>query len=70
MALLLSGFFKVLIAVAGVILVRMMLIWFDGTKYGTKFTESVMADWTTEDKSRYYTGRLIGACLLVGLALF
>jgi hypothetical protein len=70
MALLISGLFKVLIAVLGVLVVRGMLLWFDGTKAGKKFVDERVNKWSEDGQAKYYTGRIIGACILVGLALF
>jgi hypothetical protein len=70
MALLISGLFKVLIAVLGVLVVRGMLLWFDGTKAGKKFIADRVDKWGEDAQAKYYTGRIVGACLLVGLALF
>jgi hypothetical protein len=58
--------FKLLVALGGLMAARAMLMWMDTAK-------SYFTDWLDNandlSTSIYYSARLVGICLLIGLAL-
>lgn len=64
----LEGLFKLSLALLGLILARLLLIWMDRNLVSNQFREWLEKA-NDQARATYYSGRLIAVCLLVGLAL-
>lgn len=67
-AIIIQGLFKLTIAIIGVVIARLTLVWMDRFYIDSKFNKWLEAT-SDENKISYYGYRLIAVMLLVGLAL-
>jgi hypothetical protein len=62
-----QGVFKLVMAVAAILAARVTLIWMDHA-LGVDFF-AAMTEASPDEKMRYFSARIIGVCILVGLAI-
>lgn len=69
-SMLLQGAFKIILALLALLMARLGLLWFDHYLMPESFKNWITSDETTDiAKSVYFGLRLLGVCLLFGLAI-
>ena len=60
--------FKLVIGVAGILMARLSLYWFDRYLITEEFKDMVN-DWDDQAQATYFAGRFLAVALCIGLAL-